>query len=264
MKWDRWIFRGQEDSEWPLMTAIERLTVERWEHDYNELPKIEEGLIRTFVRHFHNYSHYIPCEKDKIEWLSIMQHYGTATRLLDCTYSFYVALFFALDSIIQSRNSKKIKFSAIWAFDSKWLYKYCRKKLSRNEKQQYNFTKYEDVTTDVKKDNYFLFNRKRKIPSVYPVNAFKRNKRLTIQQGVFLSPGDIKRSFILNLKTVAEGDEPQKHLFYIRLPNDKKFLESAIRELNRMNMNSATLFPGLDGFARYLNKFVIMSELIKV
>jgi len=259
--WYRWIFRGQRDSDWHLTTAIERLAVEIWNLAYDKLPIIEDGLIRAFKRQFHNYSQYRPDENDKIEWLSIMQHYGTATRLLDSTYSFYAALFFALEKAIPNPD----KMSAVWAFDSKWLYDRILKKLDDKEKEENDFSPFENVVTDPKKDNYFLFIRKPAISCIYPVNAFKLNKRLIIQQGVFLAPGDIKKSFIENLKLITEDDkDPKEHLYLILLPNNKQFLEDAVRELNRMNMNSATLFPGLDGFARHLNKGVIMPELIKV
>ena len=40
-----------------------------------------------------------------------MQHYGTATRFLDCTYSFYVALFFAIESAIKDINKNKVQFN---------------------------------------------------------------------------------------------------------------------------------------------------------
>src|SRR5438093_2893211 len=32
-----------------------------------------------------------------LEWLALMQHYGAPTRLLDFTYSFWIALFFAFE-----------------------------------------------------------------------------------------------------------------------------------------------------------------------
>lgn len=259
--WDQWVFRGQKDSEWPLTTAIERHAVERWELTYDELPAFEFGLIRVFKRHFHNYSQYRPKDEDNIEWLSIMQHHGTVTRLLDCTYSFYAALFFAL----QETRPNPDKMSAVWAFDSKWLYDKFFDKLPDNEKKEHNFTEFNKVVTDSDRDNFFLFKRKLAMPSIYPVNAFCLNKRLIIQQGVFLVPGDIKKSFIENLQIITDNDKNQKeHLYLILLHNRNDFLKDAIRELNRMNMNSAILFPGLDGFARHLNKGVIMPELVKV
>ena len=98
--WGQWIFRGDRDSERPLMTSIERLAIEKWKRKYNDLPTIERGLIRAFTRRYHQYSQFMPNEDDNIQWLSIMQHYGTVTRLLDCTYSFYVALLLPLEKLL--------------------------------------------------------------------------------------------------------------------------------------------------------------------
>lgn len=110
-----------------------------------------------------------------------------------------------------------------------------------------------------------MFDRKPKMLSIYPVNALKQNKRLIIQQGVFLAPGHISKSFIYNLAEITKNAKERKnHLYCFLLPNTKDFLKDTIRELNRMNMNSATLFPDLDGFSRYLNKGIIIREIIKV
>jgi hypothetical protein len=256
-----WVFRGQRDAKWPLTTAIERLAVKEWKNEYKDLLEIEAGLIRSFQRRFHNYSNYIPEKDDCIEWLSIMQHHGTATRLLDCTYSFYAALFFALENATPSQKS----MSAIWAFDSEWLVNQILPQLNEKEKEFYGISTFEKIVTTPKRDNYFLFKRKPSMLSIYPVNALRQNKRLIIQQGVFLAPGDINNSFIKNLAEITKNaKDRKKHLFCFLLPNTENFLKDTIRELNRMNMNSATLFPDLDGFARYLNKGVIIRPIIKV
>jgi hypothetical protein len=259
--WNGWIFRGPRNSEWSLRTTIERLAIETWRHSYDQLSMIEDGLTRTFKRQYHNFSHYAPDNDDKIEWLSIMQHYGTVTRLLDCTYSFYAAVFFALEKTAPTDNPNTM--SAVWAFDAQWIYEGCRERLSDDEKKEYGFIEHSKVITNPKMDNYILFNRDPALSSVYPVNPLKLNERLVIQQGVFLSPCDIKKSYIENLEEVANNREPLEHLYLILLPNSETFLEDSFRELHRMNMNSATLFPGLDGFARHLNKGLILPELIK-
>jgi hypothetical protein len=56
-----------------------------------------------------------------------------------------------------------------------------------------------------------------------------------------------------NLKAV---DEPENLLTAIPLSNDRAFLQEATRELLSMNMSSATLFPGLDGFAQNLTSLI--------
>jgi hypothetical protein len=84
------------------------------------------------------------------------------------------------------------------------------------------------------------------------------NRRLILQQSVFVVPGDITRSFQENLRAVDPDD---RIVFEIPLSDDRAFLEEATRELFAMNMTSATLFPGLDGFARILTALIPFPEL---
>ena len=253
-EWKDWIFRGQEDSKSGLTTTFER-NMERLNIRGEDHYELERGLLRKFQRHFHVYSNYLPREDDFIEWLSIMQHFGTTTRLLDCTYSFYVALFFALES---ARFSEE-KYSTVWAFDTDWLGKGCRAALPEKERNKINKFKF-GVTNPIV--DRHLLSQKEPIPFIYPVTPLKHNERITIQQGGFLALGDLSRSFIKNLDSMAKREELKKHLYLILLPRTEKFLHSAILELHRMNMNAATLFRGLDGFARHLNNLVVMPQLI--
>jgi len=65
--------------------------------------------------------------------------------------------------------------------------------------------------------------------SIYPVNALKQNKRLIIQQGVFLAPGHISKSFIYNLAEITKNAKERKnHLYCFLLPNTKDFLKDTI------------------------------------
>jgi hypothetical protein len=73
------------------------------------------------------------------------------------------------------------------------------------------------------------------------------NERLTIQQGLFLCPAIVRQSFEQNLEaTRLQGTTIEKLTFPASLRED------ILAELNKMNINRATLFPGLDGFAQSL------------
>ena len=109
-----WVFRGHSDWNWDLKTTIER-AAEDLGIRFDMLPKLEQGMIHKFKRQYAHFSQDKPEDDDYIEWLSIMQHYGSPTRLLDFTYSIYVALFFAVE------NSRVDQDGAIWGIDSNWL-----------------------------------------------------------------------------------------------------------------------------------------------
>ena len=97
-----WLFRGHSELDWKLESSLYRL----FDDTQAILPrnrkfakdKHEEELIRVFKSHSHLYLDNLPEKTDTLEWLALMQHYGTPTRLLDMTFSPYVAAFFALET----------------------------------------------------------------------------------------------------------------------------------------------------------------------
>ena len=86
--------------------------------------------------------------------------------------------------------------------------------------------------------------------SVWPLNPFRLNERLTLQKGLFLAPGDIDHRFSDNLRALP-GHEDQSNLVCFLLPPDA--IPSVGRTLYDTNVTEATLFPGVDGFARSLS-----------
>ena len=104
----RWLFRGHSDSTLPLKTSLYRL--------FEDLSKIfelcrpekkrrfakdkhETSMISHFKANAHLYLKSLPRNSESnLEWLSIMQHFGCPTRLLDVTSSPYIGLYFAIES----------------------------------------------------------------------------------------------------------------------------------------------------------------------
>jgi hypothetical protein len=62
---------------------------------------------------------HLPSLEDKPSWLALAQHHGVPTRLLDFTYSPYVALYFALSN--RTAQEKK-KPPEVWAIDQAALF----------------------------------------------------------------------------------------------------------------------------------------------
>lgn len=84
----RYAFRGLSDAEYRLETTLIRL----------------RGVFATLERHLlRNFSKYAlrnVVERDSVwHWLSVAQHYGLPTRLLDWTYSPFVAMHFSTANI---------------------------------------------------------------------------------------------------------------------------------------------------------------------
>jgi hypothetical protein len=79
------------------------------------------------------------------------------------------------------------------------------------------------------------------------------HERLIVQQGVYLCPGDVRASFVRNLAAMR-GWENAANVVKLRLSLDRSELQLLKRRLDRMNITSAELFPGLDGIVRSLKE----------
>jgi len=93
---NNFIYRGQADSAWPLKSSLERVIGAGWSAE--KAQKFEDYALQQFRSKFHLYDRENSHPVSKLAWLSVMQHYGVPTRLLDFTESPYIALYFALES----------------------------------------------------------------------------------------------------------------------------------------------------------------------
>lgn len=209
-------------------------------------------MVRRFQRQAHHYIDNVPAIEDRMQWLALMQHHGAPTRLMDWTYSFFVAVFFALE------ECEPDKACAVWMLSGGQ----CR---SRSEEL---LRMDAALQTALEQDPHAkspgtvqaLVFREHPECLAYPLNPFRLNQRLVIQQGVFMVPGSLAHSFESNLGCIVK----QEDLLKIELELSLKELSVALTELLRMNMSRATLFPGLDGFSGSLkcltaSPFVIQS-----
>lgn len=241
-----WAFRGQSSKAWPLRTAIERLRIQ-FRTNRNDLPEYELKLLREFRRRAHIYHPSPPKEDDHLEWLALLRHHGGPTRLLDFTFSPFIATYFALEGAE--------KDSAVWAINLKWLRAQGKAVVIRNiangDTVWENFRTLRDGTSF--KEMFWSDPPPRFVRAMTPMRL---NERLTLQQGTLLCPGDLTASFEENLKMA----NVKRNVHKIIISNNLR--TEVLAKLRIMNIDSNTLFPSLDGFAQSLNtRFVEIGQL---
>ena len=87
---DSGVYRGVGDSRWPMLTSLDRLGGVSPPHTKCGL---EEHVLRNFIRYSRPYVS--PDMRNGWELLASAQHHGVPTRLLDWSYSPFVAAHFA-------------------------------------------------------------------------------------------------------------------------------------------------------------------------
>lgn len=274
---NKFIYRGQ-GPHGDLKTSIER-AFEEFEIDSKDRPNCEKQLIRSFQRKapYHLKGVSVPAIDNTLEWLSLMQHFGAPTRLLDWSYSFYRALYNAV-----SKDSHKDKLwgkyeSELWVMNTIWFTEKTegnpQKKITgklrgsiEKLKKKRDKTELLDALKKAKEEvrDYkgnlennrnklvqYLMDLRKPISLVYNVTPIGLNERMIYQQGTFVLPGDVTKCFMQNLESYKK-DNCKNHLYRIVIKLDQQERNKIIEELNDMNINEAVLFPGLDGFARSL------------
>jgi len=251
-----WLFRGMPRS-FPLQTSLERVLGDAG-IDLAEAPGIERKLLKEFKRRAHFYVNPLPAEGDVLGWLALMQHYGAPTRFLDWTYSFFVAAFFALSDAVSNPPDKRQR-AVVWALFRDAFKLEAQAPMARaaydaaaaRSSWQGDMGRADADNVYDGINAYLLHVMESPTRSIWAVNAFRLNERLSVQQGVFLCPGDLTASFEDNL--IAGGPAPE-NLVCFELSTEPRARGEMLTALHRMNINNASLFPGLDGFARSLKQ----------
>lgn len=221
-----WVYRGHSDARWGLESTLGR-RFSAAGIDPRAWPDQESRILRIFKRKAHLFLDHIPDDRDSFRWLGMMQHHGAPTRLLDFTYSFYVAAFFALEGATGD--------AAIWAVNLSALDE--RLPLTVDGDEVYPHLRLEGIY-----EKYFLKND---FSFVAYGDPFFMNQRLIAQSGTFLIPSTLREPVEGIL-----GQYPNPKALVKYVLHTDKLRTIAMRKLYHMNITYYTLFPGLDGLAR--------------
>jgi len=233
----RCAFRGLSDCSYDLKTTLYRLGGEFWE--------MEHHLLRNFVKYAHKN---ILEEAPLWHWLSVAQHHGLPTRLMDWTYSPFVAMHFA------TANQEKFdQDGVIWVIN----YVEAHKLLPDVLKEELQEEGANAFTVDMMLKAAGSF---KEFSSLLPDKDFV----------LFFEPPSLDDRFVnqFALFTISSNSKLNFNDWMQNYPQIwKKIIIPAklkweIRDkLDQSNITERVLFPGLDGLSEWLKRMYRPREI---
>lgn len=238
-----WIFRGHRSSSWRLESTLERCLGAHWSAE--KADRAETAAVQMFTTKAHLYltRDSSPDPDSKLGWLSLMQHHGVPTRLLDFTLSPYVALYFAIaDGYPDSGNDY-----AIWAINYRRIMDASIAKLT-NIDRKFNWTN-ERVQLDPD-TAYNDIAERYSAPILWITEPKRMNVRLERQAGTFLLP--TKPGAKLEEFAQDADYEFQKNVEKLVFPRPLR--DNLYAFLEKARINAANLFFDIDGLAKDIRR----------
>ncbi len=222
-------FRGLSNADYRLATTLARLG--------GPYDVLEHHLLRNFRK----YAVRSVVERDSLwHWLSVAQHYGLPTRLLDWTFSPYVALHFA------TANEQRFDVDgAVWAVD----YGKLKEHLPPQLKAKMATEGSDLFTVEMLSDTVATLEEFRGLSDAPFALFFEPpsiDDRIVNQSALF--------SLMSDVHVLLDGWlEDHSGLWRkVLIPAE---LKPEIRDkLDQSNVTERVLFPGLDGLSRWLKR----------
>ncbi len=231
-----YVFRGISDASFTLNTSISRLG--------DPYDMLEAPLLRSFRKYaYHAHLDITPSDRaDSLwHWLALAQHHGLPTRLLDWTYSPYVAAHFATADL----ESFDVDAS-IWCLDYSETNHLLPPKLKHI----------------LDKENTPVFTSQMLNRAATTLEEFDALGEAEFV--VFLEPSSLDNRIVnqfalFSLMSSATGNldewlrEHPQVFRRITIPAELKW---EVRDkLDQANITERVLFPGLDGLSQWLKRY---------
>lgn len=244
-------FRGLSDKNYELKTSLSRL------YDEENLGDFEIHLLRNFRKYHEDKKAHQ--DYSVWQWLTLAQHHGLPTRLLDWTYSPLVALHFVTENIYRKDHRNKNKDGIVWCVDyvkaNETLHEELKTSLKTGS-SKFTIRMLEELTEDGKasEDDFSKAFKKLKdlkdVPFVIFFEPPSINERIVNQYALFSITSDP----VISIDKVL----PNKCFKKVIIPNA---IKKEIRDkLDLININERILFPGLDGLAKWLTRHFTINK----
>lgn len=228
------VFRGLPDAKFDLSPSLLRF---RGSLTVNGKIPIESQLLRLFQKYSHNIAER---ETSTWNWLALAQHHGLPTRLLDWTFSPFVALHF-----LTSQSQFSANDGAIWRVDiietMKHLPPALRAILEEEGTSTFTAAMLDRAATSLQ--NFQALSNTDFLAFFEPPSL---DARIVNQSAVFsLMPNPLSK---LDEWLTAHPELSTKVII-------TESLKIEIRDkLDQLNITERMLFPGLDGLSAWLKR----------
>jgi hypothetical protein len=223
-------FRGRPKVSEDLSSGLVRLAAGR-----GSVERLELHLLRNFRKYAYGQS-----GTDSIwHWLALAQHRGLPTRLLDWTYSPFVALHFATSDLASMDRD-----GVVWAMNFVKANRWLPRRLGRILRAEGSDTATVDMLSRF--GSLREFDRLSRQPFVVFLEPPSLDPRIVNQFALFSlmsSPRATLDSWLARHAVARRVLVPAALKWEIR---DK---------LDQLNINERVLFPGLDGLSRWLARY---------
>lgn len=234
-------YRGVANSHFDLKTSRMRLG-----GNYHAL---EGHIFRNFKKYA--FRETVP-ENSTWNWLALAQHHGLPTRLLDWTYSPYVALHFVTEDVVTEREGEATVDGAIWCVDRQGVHD----QLPETLKSLLTREKSNVFTAEALDQRAKILGELDQLATTEFVLFFEPpsfDERIVNQfalHSLMSHPGDRSGPWL----TLDHWLEQYPGLCRrIIIPAKKKW---EFRDmLDEINITERVLYPGLDGLSRWLKRY---------
>jgi hypothetical protein len=233
---NHFIYRGQANALWRLESTLERAVGSKWNE--SNAKKFEEYSYESFRSKYQIYKHSEHTPKSKLSWLSVMQHYGVPTRLLDFTESPYIALYFALESynplLGEDFSIYAIDYTSVMDRSLEFIRKNDSKFTeTRNEIHGQQDTIFDDIV------DRFSYN------ILWITEPVEQNARMDRQSGTFLISGNRGRT----IESVIESNT-YNNCELLKFVISHPLYQPVYALLRKVGINAKSIYGDLTGLAK--------------